>query len=111
MLNSEQKQKLANLLAKQHVAVLITQGTEWTTGTMQAFAETDELDLVFIMGDNAEKYQNASQRPNVTVAVDTRDMGKVESFEITRASLQGVATEVARDSAEWEKLKGIFLKK
>ncbi|HVN89371.1 MAG TPA: hypothetical protein VMT61_06125 [Candidatus Binataceae bacterium] len=111
MLTPEQKQKLANLFAKQHLAVLITQGTEWTTGTMQAFAETDDLDLVFIMADNAEKYHNARQRPNVTVMVDTRDTGKVESFEITRASLQGLASEVQRDSAEWETLKGIFLKK
>ncbi len=111
MLTPEQKQKLASLFAKQHLAVLITQGTEWTTGTTQAFAETDDLDLVFIMADNAEKYHNARQRPNVTVMVDNRDTGKVETFEIIRASLQGVASEVQRDSAEWETLKGIFLKK
>ncbi len=111
MLTTEQRQKLANLFAKQHLAVLITQGAEWTTGTMQAFAETADLDLLFIMGGDAEKYQNALQRPNVTVMVDTRDQGKLETFEITRASIQGVAGEVARGSAEWEKLKAVFLQK
>ncbi|HXD91532.1 MAG TPA: hypothetical protein VNU00_10795 [Candidatus Binataceae bacterium] len=111
MLTTEQKEKLANLFARQHLAVLITQGAEWTTGTMQAFAETIDLDLLFIMAGNAEKYENALQRPNVTVMVDTRDQAKVETFEITRASIQGVAGEVARGSAEWEKLKAVFLEK
>src|SRR5216684_7036027 len=111
MLTTEQRQKLANLFAKQHLAVLITQGAEWTTGTMQAFAETADLDLLFIMGGDAEKYQNALERPNVTVMVDTRDQGKLETFEITRASIQGVAGEVARGGAEWEKLKVVFLHK
>src|SRR5258708_39193675 len=111
MLTTEQRQKLASLFAKQHLAVLITQGAEWTTGTMEAFAETGDLDLLFIMANNAEKYQNAIERPNVTVMIDTRDQAKVETFEITRASVQGVAGEVARGSAEWEKLKAVFLEK
>jgi hypothetical protein len=111
MLTTEQREKLASLFARQHLAVLITQGAEWTTGTMQAFAETADLDLLFIMAGNAEKYENALQRPNVTVMVDTRDQAKVETFEITRASIQGIASEVARDSAEWEKLKVVFLEK
>jgi hypothetical protein len=111
MLTTEQKEKLASLFARQHLAVLITQGAEWTTGTMQAFAETIDLDLLFIMAGNAEKYENALLRPNVTVMVDTRDQAKVETFEITRASIQGVAGEVARGSAEWEKLKAVFLEK
>ena len=33
---SEQKHKLADLFAKEHVAVLITHGDPWPTGTMQA---------------------------------------------------------------------------
>lgn len=111
MLTTEQKQKLAALFAREHVAVLITQGDQWTTGAMQAFAETEALELLFIMGADAEKYQNALKRPNVTVMVDTRDQGKVETFDITRGSVQGVATEVAHESAEWDSLKAIFLKK
>jgi hypothetical protein len=111
MLTPEQKQKIVDLFAREHVAVLITQGDQWTTGTMQAFAETDALELLFIMAANAEKYENARKRPNVTVMVDTRDQGKVETFEITRASVQGVASEVPRGGADWEKLKAVFLKK
>jgi hypothetical protein len=43
--------------------------------------------------------------------VDTRDIGNVATFDIARASIQGVASEVARNGAEWERLKEIFLKK
>jgi general stress protein 26 len=111
MLTPEQKQKIVDLFAREHVAVLITQGDQWTTGTMQAFAETDALELLFIMAADAEKYENARKRPNVTVMVDTRDQGKVETFEITRASVQGVASEVPRGGTVWEKLKAVFLKK
>lgn len=111
MLTPEQKQKVANLLAQEHVAVLITQGEQWPTGTMQAFAETEAPELIFIMGDTAEKYQNLVKRPSATVVVDSRDVGKVATFEVARASIQGVARDVPRDSAEFESLKAIFLKK
>ncbi|MGH7917930.1 MAG: pyridoxamine 5'-phosphate oxidase family protein [Candidatus Binataceae bacterium] len=110
MLNPEQKQKLAALFAQEHVAALITQGEQWPTGTMQAFAETEDLDLLFIMVDTAEKFQNMLKRPRATVLVDTRDTGNVPTFEVTRAAVQGVAREVAR-GAEWERLKAVFLKK
>lgn len=110
-MTSEQKQKLAELFAKEHVAVLITHGDPWPTGTMQAFAETDALDLLFIMGATAEKFQNLLKNPHATVLVDTRDVGKVPTFEIARASIQGVAGEVQRDTADWESLKAVFLKK
>ena len=63
-MTAEQKQKLADLFAKEHVAVLITQGEQWPTGTMQAFAETPELEIVFIVGATAEKYQNLLKHPN-----------------------------------------------
>lgn len=111
MLTPEQKQKVATLLSQEHVAVLITQGDPWPTGTMQAFAETDGTDLIFIMGDNAEKYQNLMKRPHATVEIDTRDVGKVASFEVARASIQGMARDVPRDNAEFESLKAVFLKK
>ncbi|MGH7932870.1 MAG: pyridoxamine 5'-phosphate oxidase family protein [Candidatus Binataceae bacterium] len=111
MLDSEQKQKLAALFAQEHVAVLITQGEQWPTGTMQAFGETEDLDLLFIMADSAEKFQNLLERPRVTVMVDTRDVGEVSTFKVTRASIQGVAREVPRGSAEWDQLKAAFLKK
>lgn len=111
MLTPEQKQKVANLLAQEHVAVLITLGEQWPTGTMQAFAETEAPELIFIMGDTAEKYQNLLKRPSATVVVDSRDVGKVATFEVARASIQGVARDVPRDSAEFESLKAIFLKK
>ena len=43
-METEQKQKIAALLAKEHVAVVATLGEEWPTATMQAFAETPDLD-------------------------------------------------------------------
>ena len=105
-----QRQKLAELFAQEHVAVIVTQGEEWPTATLQAFAETPELDLLFIMGDTAEKFQNLLRRPKVTVIVDTRDEGDVSKFQISRSVVQGIAGEVAK-GVEWDSLKGIFLKK
>jgi len=109
--NAEQKQKLTALFEQENVAVLITQGEQWPTGTMQAFAETPDLELLFIMRFSTEKFENLTARPKVTVLVDTRDIGKVATFEITRASIQGEAAEVPRDTPEWDRLKAIFLKK
>lgn len=109
--NEEQKQKLMTLLGQEQVAVLITQGEQWPTGTMQAFAETDDLDLLFIMRYGSEKYQNLVNHPKTTVLIDTRDVGKVATFEITRASIQGEASEVARGGDDWERCKAVFLKK
>ena len=109
-MNETQKQKLAELLAQEHVAVIVTQGEEWPTATLQAFAETPELDLLFIMGDTAEKFQNLLRHPRVTVIVDTRDVGDVSKFQISRSVVQGIAGEVAK-GVEWDSLKDIFLKK
>ena len=106
-----QKDRLAALLAEVQVAILVTQGENWPTATMQAFAETPELDLLFIMNDATEKFQNLLKHPYVTVFVDAREKGKVETFEISRALIQGVASEIERDSAEWNASKEIFLKK
>ncbi|HVA77972.1 MAG TPA: pyridoxamine 5'-phosphate oxidase family protein [Candidatus Binataceae bacterium] len=99
------------LFTQEHVAVIVTQGGQWPTATLQAFAETDAMDLVFIMGADADKFQNLVRNPNVTVLVDTRDVGDVAKFQVTRASIQGIAEEVAKDGAQWEPLKAIFLKK
>jgi len=109
--DTEQKAKLTALFTQEHVAVIVTQGGQWPTATLQAFAETDAMDLVFIMGADADKFQNLVRNPNVTVLVDTRDVGDVAKFQVTRASIQGIAEEVAKDGAQWEPLKAIFLKK
>lgn len=69
---------------QEHVGVLVTPGDRWPTANMQAFAETPELEVLFIMGGNAEKFQNLKKHPEATVLVDTRDIGKVEAFDITR---------------------------
>ena len=110
-MEAEQARRLAALLAQEHVAVVITHGEEWPTATMQAFAETDNLDIILIMLESAVKFQNLRKRPQVTVHVDTRDTGDVKTFQVIRASLQGLAREVQKDSAEWNELKEIFLNK
>jgi general stress protein 26 len=106
-----QRERIAALLAEVQVAILVTQGEDWPTATMQAFAETPELDLLFIMNDATEKFQNLLKHPRVTLYLDAREKGKVETFEISRVLIQGIATEIARDGADWEPLKEIFLKK
>jgi hypothetical protein len=110
-LDATQKEKLAALLVQEHVAVLVTLGERWPTANLQAFAETPEFELLFIMGGNSDKYQNLLKHPEATVLVDNRDVGKVPTFEIARAWVQGIASDVARASAEWESLKALFLKK
>ncbi len=110
-MDAEQKQKLADLYAQQHVSILTTSGKEWPTAHLQAFGQTDNLDLIFIVLAAAEKYQNLLKRPQVTVAIDNRDTADVSTLQVTRATIQGLAKEVARDSAEWNELKDIFLKK
>ena len=104
-MEAAQKERVAALLAEVQVAILVTQGDQWPTATMQAFAETPELDLLFIMNDASEKFQNLLKHPHVTVYLDAREKGKVETFEISRVLIQGVASEIARDSAEWEPRK------
>ena len=110
-MEAAQKERLAALMAEVQVVILVTQGEQWPTATMQAFAETPELDLLFIMNDATEKFQNLLKHPYVTVFIDAREKGKVETFEITRALIQGVASEIERDSAAWQASKEIFLKK
>jgi hypothetical protein len=66
--------------------------------------------LLFIMGDTAEKFENLRRRPEVTVMVDTRDIGDVSKFQISRSVVQGIAGEVAK-GVEWDLLKDIFLRK
>ena len=110
-MNAEQKAKLADLLAKAHVLVLSTQGDEWPTGHFQAFGQTEDLDLVVIMQEGAEKFQNLLKRPKVTAVIDNRDQGDVTKFQVVRATIQGVAREVPKGSAEWESLKASFLAK
>ncbi len=110
-MDAEQKQKLADLYAQQHVSILTTSGEEWPTAHLQAFGQTDDLDLIFIVLADAEKYQNLLKRPQVTVAIDNRDTANVSTLQVTRATIQGLAKEVARDSAEWNELKDNFLKK
>lgn len=107
----EQRQKLADLLAQQHVLVVATQGDEWPTATLQAFAETPSLDIILIMLQSAVKFQNLRKRPHVTVLVDNRDKGDVQTLQVIRAAIQGVAREVPKDSPEWESLKAVFLAK
>ena len=110
-MEDSQKERIAALLADVKVAILVTQGEQWPTATMQAFAETPELDLLFIMNDTSEKFQNLLKHPYVTLYLDAREKGKVETFEISRVLIQGIASEIARDTAEWDSMKEVFLKK
>src|SRR5271165_5295293 len=104
-MNEEQRNMLATLLDMEHLAVLITQGTRWPTGTLQAYAPTPELDLIFIVGMSSERFQNLAQRPEATVLVDTRDKAEPGTFAIARAAIQGVAHEVRHGSSEWDRYK------
>jgi hypothetical protein len=109
MMDDSQKQKLLDLFGSQHVAVFSTQGREWPTATMQAFAETSELELLFIMGDS-DKYRNLIERPGVTVQIDDRDRGDIASFRVNRATIYGTASEIPHGD-QWNALKDHFIRK
>jgi hypothetical protein len=109
-MDENQKSRLGDLFARQHVAVIVTHGVEWPTATLQAFAPTAELDLLFIMSDKTEKFGNLKRDPNVSVLVDGRDTGDVTKFMVDRALVQGTASEIAR-GAEWDAMKAIFVAK
>ena len=110
-INDAQRQKLTALLEQQHLAIIATHGEEWPTVTLQAFAETPELDLLFIMIDSAEKYLNLIKRPKVTVFIDSRYDLEATNLDVVRAGFQGIAEEVPFASAEATPLKALFLKK
>jgi hypothetical protein len=109
MMDDGQKKKLLDLFGSQHVAVFSTQGREWPTATMQAFAETSELELLFIMGDS-DKYRNLIERPGVTVQIDDRDRGDIPTFRVNRATIYGTASEIPRGD-QWNALKDHFIRK
>jgi len=108
-MDEAQRSRLSDLLASQHVAVFATQGELGPTATMQAFAETPELELLFIMGDS-DKYLNLRRNPNVTVRIDDRDKGDIPTFRVNRATIYGTAAEVPR-GAGWDSLKELFIRK
>ena len=109
MIDDLQKQKLLDLFGSQHVAIISTQGRDWPTATMQAFAETPDLDLLFIMGDS-DKYRNLIERPGVTIQVDDRDKGDIPTFRVNRATIYGTAAEIPRGD-QWNALKDHFIRK
>jgi nitroimidazol reductase NimA-like FMN-containing flavoprotein (pyridoxamine 5'-phosphate oxidase superfamily) len=106
----EQRSKIANVMSEEHVAVIATLGEVWPTATLEAFAETPELDLVIIMNDKAERVANIARNPHVSFLVVNR-YGEIARFQVKRLSGRGVAHEVESGSEEWERLKKIFLAK
>ena len=56
-----QRERLGALLSEVQVAILVTQGEQWPTATMQAFAETPEFDLLFIMNDAIGEVSKSAQ--------------------------------------------------
>ena len=67
--------------------------------TLEAFAETPELDIVIILGEGTDRFKNVQTRPQVSLLV-THRYGEVPKFQIRRLSGRGVAREVKKDSAE-----------
>lgn len=97
-------------MAAENVAFISTIGDESPTATVEAFAETSDFDLIMILSGDSDRIKNVSKRPNVSFLVLNR-YGDVSSFKPKRLSAVGVARDIKKDSAEWNELKGIFLKK
>ncbi len=109
-MTEEQKKLIAEVMASEHVAVISTMGDDSPTTTVEAFAETPEFDIIMIMGADSDRVKNISKRPNVSFLVVNR-YGDVSAFKLKRLSGRGAASEVVKDSAEWNQLKEMFLKK
>ncbi len=109
-MTEEQKKQIAAVMAAEHVAVITTIGDEWATSTLEAFADTPELDIVIILVENTDRFQNVKKRPHVSFLI-THRYGEVPKFQIRRLSGRGIAREVKKDSPEWNELKALFLKK
>jgi general stress protein 26 len=109
-MTDEQKKKIAEVMAAEHVAVITTIGDQWATSTLEAAAETPELDVVIILGESTDRFQNVKKRPQVSFLF-THRYGEVPKFQVVRLSGRGLAREVPKDSAEWNQLKALFLKK
>jgi hypothetical protein len=109
-MTEEQKKQIATAMAAEHVGVITTIGEEWATSTLEAFAETPELDIVIILAESSDRFQNVKQRPQVSFLV-THRYGEVPKFQIQRLTGRGIAREVPKDSPEWNQLKPLFLKK
>ncbi len=108
-MTDERKQQIAALMDQEHLLVLTTNGEEWPSVTLQAFAETPEFDVVLIMSESSERFQNIKRSPKVAYLIESR--GDIARFMVRRLSARGLAREVAKESPEWNQLKTIFLEK
>jgi len=78
---------------------------------MQAFCGNGGARFDFHYERQLREVAELLKHPYVTVYVDARERGKIETFEVSRVLIQGVASEVVRDGPEWEALKAVLLNK
>jgi hypothetical protein len=71
-MTDEQRDQIDVVMDAEHVAYITTLGDEWPTATLEAFAETPELDIVMIMGEQSDRFQNVARRPNVSFLIAYR---------------------------------------
>jgi hypothetical protein len=109
-MDESQRQKLAELFCSGACGGDRDPGRKMANRNAAGVRRDSRARLLFIMGDTAEKFENLRRRPEVTVMVDTHDIGDVSKFQISRSVVQGIAGEVAK-GVEWDLLKDIFLRK
>ncbi|MGE0823629.1 MAG: hypothetical protein AB7G75_18770 [Candidatus Binatia bacterium] len=82
-MDAEQKQKLLDLLAQEHVPVVTTQSDDWPTAVMQAFAETSELDTILTMLESAPKVINLQNIPTLPSMLTPEIKQKCRRFRLS----------------------------
>jgi hypothetical protein len=94
-LDVTQKEELAALLAQEHVGVLVTPGDRWPTANLQAFAETPELETLFIMAATQRSFKtsrNIREPPcwwtTATSARSRPSISRARGFKDSRARLR-----------------------
>ncbi len=102
-LDATQKEKLAALLAQEHVPCSSPRVRSGRPPTCRRLPKRRNSTCCSSWAGMSTNIRTCSSIPRRRWLVDNRDVGKVPSFEIVRAWMQGIASDVAR----WERGVGI----
>jgi len=96
----EAYETLKTLLTTQQLAVVATQMRRWPYTSLVAFVATEDLRrIIFVTTRATTKYRNLSEKPGVSVLIDSRTHS-VEDFATGAAvTAIGNAAEIPKDAA------------
>lgn len=114
MIKDEERTRLLQFMAQHRLAVISTVDSEnqKPEAACIAFAEKENLDLIFGTSNKTRKYQNLQNNPNVSFVIGWSDELGTVQYEGTATELSGEeAMEHGRIMAEKNENSRIFLTK